>query len=105
MTIAIFATISPKPEHRDAVEQALRVMVEHSRNEPGNLRYDLFCREGEVLAFDLFELYSDEAAVQAHRSSAHYQAYRAATANWVAAPVEVRLSRPLELAPLNGSGV
>lgn len=101
MTIAIFATIRPKPEHRDAVEQALRVMVEHSRSEPGNLRYDLFCREGEELAFDLFELYTDETAVQVHRDSNHYQAYRAATADWVAAPVEVRLGRALDLAPLN----
>lgn len=101
MTISIFATISPKPEHRDAVEQALRVMVEHSRAEPGNLRYDLFSREDGTLAFDLFELYTDEAALQAHRQSAHYQAYRAATADWVSVPVQVRLGRPLDLAPLN----
>lgn len=101
MTISIFATISPKPEHRDAVEQALRLMVEHSRAEPGNLRYDLFCREDGTLAFDLFELYTDETAVQAHRQSAHYEAYRAATADWVAAPVQVRMGRPLDLAPLN----
>ncbi len=101
MTISIFATISPRPEHRDAVEQALRVMVAQSRAEPGNLRYDLFIRDGETLAFDLFELYVDEAAVQAHRQSPHYQAYRAATADWLAAPTQVRLARPLDLAPFN----
>ncbi|RWU19022.1 antibiotic biosynthesis monooxygenase [Pseudomonas alkylphenolica] len=104
MTISIFATIRPKPEHREAVEQALRVMVERSRAEPGNLRYDLFVREGGELAFDLFELYIDAAAVEAHRQSAHYQAYRAATGEWVAAPVEVRLGRALDLAPFNGAG-
>jgi len=48
MTVGIFATISPNPEHRDAVERALRVMVEHSRAEAGNLRYDLFIREGDA---------------------------------------------------------
>lgn len=101
MTISIFATISPKPEHRDAVEQALRLMVKHSRAEPGNVRYDLFSREDATQAFDLFELYTDDAAVQAHRQSAHYQAYRTATADWVAAPVQVRVGRPLDLAPLN----
>ncbi|WP_028630158.1 putative quinol monooxygenase [Metapseudomonas resinovorans] len=101
MTLSIFATISPRPEHRDAVERALRVMVERSRAEPGNLRYDLFIREGEVLAFDLFELYADEAAVEAHRQSGHYQAYRAATADWLATPTQVRLARPLDVAPFN----
>ncbi|MDF0732080.1 putative quinol monooxygenase [Pseudomonas entomophila] len=101
MPISIFATISPRPEHRDAVEQALREMVRHSRAEPGNLRYDLFLREGDVLAFDLFELYVDAGAVEAHRQSAHYQAYRAATAEWLAAPTQVHLARPLDIAPFN----
>ncbi|MFD2642994.1 putative quinol monooxygenase [Pseudomonas japonica] len=101
MTISIFATITPRPEHRDAVEQALRTMVQQSRGEPGNLRYDLFIREGEQLAFDLFELYVDSAAVEAHRQSAHYQHYRTASADWTAAPTEVRLARPLDLAPFN----
>ncbi|QEY61989.1 antibiotic biosynthesis monooxygenase [Metapseudomonas lalkuanensis] len=101
MTISLFATINPMPEHRDAVEQALREMVERSRAEPGNLRYDLFVGEGETLAFHLFELYIDEAAVEAHRQSEHYQAYRTATLDWLAAPTEVRLARPLDVAPFN----
>jgi len=101
MSISIFASIYPQAEHRDQVEQALRTMVRQSRTEPGNLRYDLFIREGEPLAFDLFELYVDDAAVEAHRQSAHYQYYRSLTAAWLAAPTEVRLARPLDLAPLN----
>ncbi|PYC28916.1 putative quinol monooxygenase [Pseudomonas mosselii] len=101
MTIAIFATIQPLPEYRGATEQALRRMVEQTRAEPGNLRYDLFVRQGGALAFDLFELYVDETAVQAHRDSAHYQAYRATTAEWLAAPTQVQLSRPLDIAPFN----
>ncbi|MBF8730186.1 antibiotic biosynthesis monooxygenase [Pseudomonas guariconensis] len=99
MPISIFATIFPKPDHRDAVEQALRVMVEHSRAEPGNLRYDLFIREGDEPAFDLFELYVDPAAIEVHRNSAHYQDYRAATADWLAAPTQVRVAHPLDIAP------
>ncbi|MBC3436631.1 antibiotic biosynthesis monooxygenase [Pseudomonas sp. BW16M2] len=101
MTIAIFATIQPLAEYRDATEQALRRMVELTRAEPGNLRYDLFVREGGTLAFDLFELYVDEVAVEAHRRSAHYQAYRAATAEWLAAPTQVQLARPLDIAPFS----
>lgn len=69
MTICIFASITAKPEHRDDVLQALRLMVEQSRAEPGNLRYDLFVRTDEPAVFELFELYSDETAVEAHRQS------------------------------------
>ncbi|MDZ4021840.1 putative quinol monooxygenase [Pseudomonas sichuanensis] len=86
MSIAIFATIHPSPEHYQAAAQALQLMVEHSRAEPGNLRYDLFVREGEPLAFELFELYVDEAAVEAHRNSAHYQACRWRWRGWPRRP-------------------
>jgi quinol monooxygenase YgiN len=101
MTIALFATVHPLPEHRDATERALRELAQLSRREPGNLRYDLFTRDAETAAFDLFELYVDEAAVEAHRQSAHYQAFRAAAGSLLAAPTEVRQSRPLDLAPFN----
>ncbi|EJO94851.1 antibiotic biosynthesis monooxygenase [Ectopseudomonas mendocina DLHK] len=103
MTIGIFATITPQPQHRAAVEQALRLMVQHSRAEAGNLRYDLFLRD-DGQAFDLFELYVDQAAVDAHRQSAHYQHYRAATADWLSAPTQVRVVHALDLAPFSQSG-
>jgi len=99
MTICIFASITAKPEHRDDVLQALRLMVEQSRAEPGNLRYDLFVRTDEPAVFESFELYSDETAVEAHRQSPHYRSYRIQVADWVAKPTEVRLSRPLDMAP------
>lgn len=101
MPVTLFATIQPHPEHRNAVENALREMVRHTRAEPGNLRYDLFLREGEVLAFELFELYVDAAALETHRQSPHYQVYRAATSEWLAAPTQVHIAHPLDLAPFN----
>lgn len=103
MMIAIFATITPHPEHREAVEQALRVMIQHSRAEAGNLRYDLFVRD-DGQAFDLFELYVDEAAIDAHRQSRHYQHYRAATADCLSAPTQVHVAHALDVAPLPQSG-
>ncbi|MFB8830387.1 putative quinol monooxygenase [Azotobacter sp. CWF10] len=99
MTICIFASITAKSEHRDDVLQALRLMVVQSRAEPGNLRYDLFIRTDEPAVFDLFELYSDEAAVEAHRQSPHYQSYRIQVAEWVAKPTKIKLSRPVDMAP------
>ncbi|MWV17156.1 antibiotic biosynthesis monooxygenase [Pseudomonas sp. L-22-4S-12] len=101
MPIALFASLTAQPEQRAALEQALRQMVEASRREPGNLRYDLFVRGDDAATFDLFELYADEAAVAAHRGSAHYQAFRALIGDWLAAPVEVRSAAALDLAPFN----
>ncbi|VXC18660.1 putative enzyme [Pseudomonas sp. 8Z] len=99
MSVAIFASIQALPEHRDAVLQALQEMVASSRSEPGNLRYDLFERDGAPGTFDLYERYVDHDAVQAHRQSAHYLDYRQRTAAWLANPPEVKVSLPLDLAP------
>ena len=60
-----------------------------------------FVRGDDAATFDLFELYADEAAVAAHRASAHYQAFREQIGDWLAAPVDVRSAAALDLAPFN----
>ncbi|SFT39990.1 putative quinol monooxygenase [Pseudomonas marincola] len=99
MTVAIFATVTVKPEHRENMEKALQLMVSHSRAEAGNQRYDLFVRADDANVFDIFEIYDDMAAVEAHRESEHYKGYRAQAGEWIAAPVEVRLSNPVNAQP------
>jgi quinol monooxygenase YgiN len=48
--------------------------------------------------FHIVETYVDAAALQAHRDSAHYRAYRAAVADWLAAPPEVHVLNPRDVA-------
>ena len=90
MTVYLFASLTPKPEHAADLEAALRVMVAATRAEPGNLRYDLLRRADGAPGFDLFECYKDAAAVQAHRDSAHYAAFFAKIGAWLAAPPDVK---------------
>jgi len=53
----------------------LEGMAAASRAEPGNLRYDLWQDQAEPARFVLDELYADNAAVAAHRETAHFKAY------------------------------
>jgi quinol monooxygenase YgiN len=99
MAICIIATVTPKPEFRDSVEQAMRTLVSHTRKEPGNLRYDLFARVDGADAFDVFEIYTDQAAIDAHSQSPHFQAFSSQVKDLLSAPVEVRLSQPVDVAP------
>ena len=88
------ATITPKPEFVAEVEREMLAMVKASRQEEGCLVYDLLRDEldGQV-RFHVQERYRDMAAVQAHRDSAHYLAYRAKAGEWFASPTQVvRLS-------------
>jgi quinol monooxygenase YgiN len=91
MNINVFASIVPKAEHVADVEAELRRMVESSRQEPGNLRYDLYTIAQAPTSFHLFETYDGPAAMDAHRGSAHYQAYRARVANWLVSAPEVKI--------------
>ncbi|MFC5431781.1 putative quinol monooxygenase [Paraburkholderia denitrificans] len=90
MSVYLFASLTPKPEHVAELEAELRGMVAPSRAEAGNRRYDLLRRADGVPGFHLYETYVDEAAVQAHRESAHYLAYRAKVGAWLAEPPDVK---------------
>lgn len=101
MSTYIFATVIPKPEHAVDVENELRHMVNVTRKEPGNRRYDLMreTREGKEPVLHLYEIYVDRAAFDSHIASAHFQAFRARIGDWLAAPAEIRVLEELDVAP------
>ena len=51
--------------------------------EPGCIRFEVFRETGDQTRFALFEIYEDQAAREAHWSSAHFLAYRDATAGLI----------------------
>jgi (4S)-4-hydroxy-5-phosphonooxypentane-2,3-dione isomerase len=63
-----------------AIEDNARASRE---TEPGCRQFDV-CRDpADASLFFLYELYDDEAAVQAHLQSPHFLQMNAATAGWV----------------------
>ena len=98
MSIYLFASITPKPEHVAELEAELRHMVVQTRNEAGNRRYDLLRRADGAPGFYIYETYVDEAAVQAHRESAHYVAFRGKIGDWLAEPVDVKVLTGVDIA-------
>jgi (4S)-4-hydroxy-5-phosphonooxypentane-2,3-dione isomerase len=62
-------------------------------NEPGCRRFDVWRDAADPGLFFLYELYDDEAALDAHLHAAHYLSMSAATAEWVDAKVVRRLMR------------
>jgi autoinducer 2-degrading protein len=73
-----------KPEHADAFAAACRANCEASSREPGNLRFDLLRQVEDPSRFVLYEWYVDEATARAHKDTAHYAAWREATADMFA---------------------
>lgn len=61
----------------EAVPEVLALVAdlrEQSLAEPGNQGYEAFQSAGEPGELLLLERYADQAAIEAHRASAHYQA-------------------------------
>jgi len=73
----IVAVLTARPGNELALEELLRGMVVPSREEPGNLRWDIWQDAAHPGRFVLDELYQDEAAVAAHRATPHFQHYLA----------------------------
>jgi len=72
-TIAILVARSGMAEELRAL---LGGMVVPSRAESGNLKYDLWRDQGDPGRFVVEELYTDDAAVTAHRATKHFGNYR-----------------------------
>jgi quinol monooxygenase YgiN len=73
-------------------------MVAPTRAEPGNLRYDLYRTNTGADSFHFFEIYADQAALDAHRATGHYKAYRASIPDHLAEPIGVKVLSGLDVA-------
>ena len=75
MTIGIVATLKVQEGRNAEFESAFReAMAQVRANEPGNICYELVKSRSDPNTYKVLELYTDEAAVAAHRDSAHYKA-------------------------------
>ena len=80
--------------HVAAFEAAIRHNARTSlADEPGCRQFDVCVDPAEPGRFVLYEVYDDEAAVRAHLASAHFAAFDAQCAPWVAAKRVQRLRR------------
>lgn len=73
-------------EHVDAFITATLENARGTRQEPGNLRFDVLQWVEDPCRFTLYEAYSDEAGFKAHQQTAHYLSWRAAVAPMMASP-------------------
>jgi quinol monooxygenase YgiN len=95
-SVSVIATFLPKTGEESNVESVLRGMIAPTRAEPGCERYELYRVGDQPLAFVLFEMYTGQAALEAHRNTAHYKFYRARIADLLSEPIKVQLLQVLD---------
>jgi autoinducer 2-degrading protein len=75
--IAIIVDFVAEPGQGDAVRELLKTQAANSlEHEPGCRYFDLCGDPEDSERFMLYELYDDEAAVEAHRSTDYYAVFR-----------------------------
>lgn len=71
--INVFARWKVKPGQLETVLPLIHSLVAESRKEPGNIEYTVCEALTDPYSFHLFERYTDMAAIEAHKASAHFQ--------------------------------
>ncbi|MBI5069931.1 MAG: antibiotic biosynthesis monooxygenase [Deltaproteobacteria bacterium] len=94
---ALVVKVTVKREHRTAFLAEMRLDALSSvRDEAGCLLFHVLADDERPEVIHLYELYRDEAAIEAHKATPHFLRWVALTAAWLAGPVEVRVCTPLD---------
>ena len=92
--LALVVEFRIKPEHIAAFEHAIVENARASRETESGCRQFDVCRDPtDPKLFFLYELYDDEAAIEAHLQTPHYVRMNQATAPWVDAKTVRRYIR------------
>ena len=81
--------------HIDVFAQAIAENARLSLDEPSCRQFDVWRDPADPALFFLYELYDDQAAIEAHLQSAHFLQMNALTANWVLDKTVRRFTRLL----------
>ena len=82
--LAIFVTIQVKPGFKEQfVEASLADARGSVSDEPGCFRFDVLQDQSDPDRAHLYEVYADEAAIEAHRQAPHFLKWRDATRDWI----------------------
>ena len=73
--IAVTAILKPKEGQEENVLRVLQEVLKGSRNEEGNIQYDVH-QSIEDTTFVIYEVWKDQQAIETHINSEHYEKYR-----------------------------
>ena len=82
----VVVTIFVKPEFVAAFREQTLDNARNTRQEPGNLRFDVLQAEDDPNRFVLYEAYKVKEDFAKHQTTAHYARWKQAVSDWMAQP-------------------
>ncbi|MFB5676471.1 putative quinol monooxygenase [Paenibacillus terreus] len=89
--IIIHANLNVLPEKREAFLKLTEELVKASQAEEGNQRYTLMQDVNDPNKFTMVEEWKDQAAVDFHNQTTHFQSFVAAAPECLAEPLQVNV--------------
>lgn len=80
----VSVTVHVKPDVIDSFIEATLENARNTRQEPGNVRFDVSQAEEEKGRFLLYEVYTSKDGFTAHQQTEHYLKWRETVADWMA---------------------
>ncbi|CFR05024.1 putative quinol monooxygenase [Yersinia kristensenii] len=75
MEVRVVASLVAKPEFVAEVKAAVHQVIDPSREEKGNLQYDLHVESGQEGSFVFFERWASDDALEKHNKTEHFKAF------------------------------
>jgi (4S)-4-hydroxy-5-phosphonooxypentane-2,3-dione isomerase len=98
--LAMWVKVRVKPDARERFLKAIEVdALGSERDEPGCMRFNVLQDAQEQNVYYFYEVYRDEAALEAHRAAPHYAVWRAAADTLDGSPQATRCQPVFPAAP------
>ena len=89
--LAMLVKVRVKPDARERFLKAIEVdALGSERDEPGCMRFNVLQDQADQNVYYFYEVYRDQAALEAHRAAPHYAVWRAAADTLDGAPEATR---------------
>lgn len=82
----LFVTLRVKPDKIDDFLELVQYNHQNTRQEPGNLRFDVLRSQDDPARFALYEVYRTPDDVSAHQQTAHYARWKSTIDGLLAEP-------------------
>lgn len=83
---ALCVTVHVRPEHIDAFIHATAEQVQHTRQEVGNIQYEVLQSADDSAHFVIYEVYRSRADFEDHQQAVHCTRWKENTAPLLAQP-------------------
>lgn len=95
-SITILAVLKAKAGKNEALKQALQALIHPTRQEPGNITYQMHQLRDAPEMFYVYESWHGQEGLDTHIALPHFQAFIARMDDLLAEPLRLDYLQPLE---------